>query len=49
MHDKALFWRRSLDIQKQMELAKKHFPEKAFILISTSSCLIERIWREEMK
>ena len=48
MRDKALSWWRSLDLQEQTELAKRHFPEKMFILISTSSCCIERIWHMEM-
>lgn len=44
---KALSWWRSLSTNEQMEKSKKHFPEKHFIAITTSSGRIEEMFVKE--
>jgi len=43
----ALEWWRKLSPSIQKQLAEKHFPDKEFILITTSSMMIQRMFEVE--
>lgn len=47
--EEALKWWRNLNPEQQKLVAKTHFPNMEFIMISTSSSRIEFIWKEELK
>lgn len=42
----ALEWWRKLTPQKQKDFAHKTFPDKPFIMVSTSSNFIEQVWEQ---
>lgn len=43
----ALEWWRELSPSTQKQLAEKHFPDKEFILIKTSSMMIQKMFEVE--
>ena len=43
----ALEWWRELSTSTQKQLAEKHFPDKEFILITTSSMMIQKMFELE--
>ena len=43
----ALEWWRNLSPSTQKQLAEKHFPNKEFILITTSSMMIQKMFEFE--
>jgi hypothetical protein len=45
----ALEWWRNLSDQEKITKAQKHFPDRLFILIATSSSSIEQIFRKELE
>lgn len=45
--EKALDWWKNMEMDQQIELSKKYFPNKDFLLITTSSSRIQFIWEKE--
>lgn len=45
IREEALKWWKTLEEKHQVELAKMYYPEKEFILITTSSQKIELMYR----
>lgn len=48
MRMEALSWWRNLSPKEQKEFQMKHFPNKSFIEVTTSSMLIEKMYKIEV-